>query len=413
MFRTLLTTTAFVALAAPVVAQTELSPDAADIPAKPKIYSPYAERAEHMPSFAEGVYWGDTHLHTNLSSDAGMVGNLLGPDEAYAFAKGHEVTSSTGQPAKLIRPLDFLVVADHAENLGLAPYISASNPDLLATEFGRELHDMVKAGQGYEAFRKWAGSVQDGDRINSNKMRINVWESQTEAAERHNDPGVFTALIGFEWSSLNTAEVPSNLHRVVIFKDDAAKANRTTPFSAFDSNDPEDLWAWMQSYEDETGGSVLAIPHNGNLSNGLMFASERLNGEPLTKEYAEARMRWEPIYEVTQIKGDGEAHPALSTTDEFADYRTWDKGDILGNKPKQPEMLPHEYARSALQLGLQKEAELGANPFKFGMIGSTDAHTSLASTREENYWGKFAGTEPMPDRWEHYVIKAFSGDDSL
>ncbi len=414
MTRTLLAVT-LLAFLMPVFAsaQTELSPDADDIPSKPKIYSPYAERAEHMPSFAEGVFWGDTHLHTRFSSDSGMIGNLLAPDDAYAFAKGEQVTSSTGQPAKLIRPLDFLVVSDHAEALGLAPYIAEANPDLLATENGKRWYDMVNAGEGYEAFREWGSYMFVGDPIGSRKMQINVWERQTEAADRHNEPGVFTALIGYEWTSLNTEENPSNLHRVIIFKDDAGKANRVVPFSAYDSKDPEDLWAWMQAYEDETGGSVLAIPHNGNLSNGLMFATERLNGEPLTKEYAETRMRWEPLYEVTQIKGDGETHPALSMTDEFADYGTWDKGDIAGVKPKTPEMLPHEYARSALQLGLQQEAELGENPFKFGMIGASDSHTALASTRDENYWGKFAGTEPMPDRWEHYVIKAFSGDDSL
>ena len=169
----------------------------------------------------------------------------------------------------------------------------------------------------------------------------------------------------------------------------------------------------MKMYEETTGGSILAIPHNGNLSNGLMFSVERLNGQPIDADYAKTRMRWEPIYEVTQIKGDGEAHPKLSPTDEFADYGTWDKGDIAGIKPKTPQMLPHEYARSALQIGLQQEAKLGVNPFKFGMIGSTDAHTSLASTREENYWGKFAGTEPAADRYQHYVIKAFSGDDAL
>ena len=364
-------------------------------------------------NFAEGVYWGDTHLHTRLSSDSGMIGNTLGPDEAYAFAKGETVTSSTGQPAKLIRSLDFLVISDHAENLGLAPFIAEGNPDLLATETGKRWYDMVNAGEGYEAFREWGSSIFEGDQINSRKMQINVWERQIDAADRHNEPGVFTALIGFEWTSLNTEDAPSNLHRVVIFKDDADKAGEIVPFSAFDSQDPEDLWAWMQAYEDETGGSVLAIPHNGNLSNGLMFATERLNGEPLTKEYAQTRAKWEPLYEVTQIKGDGEAHPLLSPDDEWADYGTWDKGDILGKTPKTPEMLPHEYARSALQLGLQQEAAIGANPFKFGMIGSSDAHTSLASTREENYWGKFAGTEPMPDRWEHYVIKAFSGDDAL
>jgi hypothetical protein len=240
-----------------------------------------------------------------------------------------------------------------------------------------------------------------------------VWDRQIEAAEKHNDPGRFTALIGFEWTSLNTKEVPSNLHRVVIFKDDGDRAGQVIPISAFDSIDPEDLWQWMESYEDQHGGSILAIPHNGNLSNGLMFAVERMNGKALDRQYAEARARWEPLVEVTQIKGDGEAHPKLSPTDEWADYGTWDKGDIIGLKPKTDAMLPHEYARTALQVGLQQSQEIGANPFKFGMIGSTDAHTGLASTREENYWGKFAGTEPAADRCGHYVIKARSGDENL
>ena len=400
-------------VAAPAAAQTELNPGDQDVPQDQKIYSPYVERTVKNKNFAEGVLWGDTHLHTRYSSDSGMIGNKLGPDEAYRFAKGEAVTTSTGQRAKLIRPLDFLVVSDHAENLGLAPYIAEGNPDLLATEYGKRWSDMVNAGEGYEAFREWGSSIFEGDKINSSKMQRSVWERQIEAAEEHNEPGGFTTLIGFEWTSLNNAQAPSNLHRVVIFKDDGNKAGEIMPFSAYDSQDPEDLWKFMEMYEKETGGSVLAIPHNGNLSNGLMFAVERLNGEPIDAAYAEARMRWEPLYEVTQIKGDGEAHPRLSPTDEFADYGTWDKGDIAGMKPKTDNMLPYEYARSALQIGLQQEATLGVNPFKFGMIGSTDAHTSLATTREENYWGKFAGTEPAADRYEHYVIKAFSGDDAL
>jgi hypothetical protein len=397
----------------PESAFAQISPDSASLPEAQKIYSPYVERTARNSMFAEGLYWGDTHLHTKYSTDAGMVGNQLGPEEAYRFAKGEEVLSSTGQRARLIRPLDFLVISDHAENLGLAPMIEESNPDLLATEAGKRWYDMVRAGNGYEAFREWAGSVQRGDQIRSRKMQRTVWERQTAAADAHNVPGVFTALIGFEWSSLGTPEVPSNLHRVVLFKDDADRANQVIPFTAFDSNDPEALWEYMAQYEAESGGSVLAIPHNGNLSNGFMFATERMNGAPLTQDYAEARMRWEPLYEVTQIKGDGEAHPRLSPEDEFADYGTWDKGDILGMRPKQDEMLPHEYARSALQLGLQLEEEIGANPFKFGMIGSTDAHTGLAATRDENYWGKFAGTEPSAERYEHYVIKSLGGEEEL
>jgi hypothetical protein len=307
------------------------------------------------------------------------------------------------------------VVSDHAADLGLAPMIAEANPDLLATEYGKKFYDMVKAGEGYQAFRIWGfeGVAQNKDLINSPQMARTVWDRQLEAADTHNEPGRFTALIGYEWTSLNRPGAPSNLHRVVVFKDDASKAGEIIPFTTFDSYDPEDLWKWMAEYEKNTGGRLLAIPHNGNLSNGLMFHVERLSGEPIDRAYAEERMRWEPLYEVTQIKGDGEAHPKLSPTDEWADYGTWDKGDIAGFTPKEDWMLQYEYARTALQVGLQQEQILGVNPFKFGMIGSTDAHSGLASTRDENYWGKFAGTEPAPKRWEHYVIQAASGDDAL
>ena len=397
------------------LAQTALSPAKKDLPEAEKIYSPYVERIATDKNFAEGLFWGDTHLHTKYSTDAGMIGNKLGPEEAYRFARGEEVLSSTGQRARLIRPLDFLVVSDHAENLGLAPMIAESNAELLKTKYGKKWHDMVKAGEGYEAFREWGtiGVAQNKDPIGSRKMQRLIWDRQIEAAEQFNEPGRFTALIGFEWTSLNNMDNPSNLHRVVIFRDGADKVSDVLPFSTYDSSDPEKLWEYMAAYEEKTGGSVLAIPHNGNLSNGLMFAIERMNGRPLNRQYAEERMRWEPVYEVTQIKGDGEAHPYLSPTDEWADYGTWDKGDIAGFKPKQPEMLQYEYARTALQVGLQQEQKLGVNPFKFGMVGSTDAHTGLAATRDENYWGKFAGTEPDPERYKHYVIQALSGDDSL
>ena len=212
--------------AAPAAAQTALNPAKEDLPAGQKIYSPYVERTARNRNFAEGVYWGDTHLHTSLSSDSGMIGNRLGPDEAYRFARGEEVISSTGQRARLIRPLDFLVVSDHAEALGLAPFIAEGNPDLLATENGKRWYDMVNAGEGYEAFREWGAYMFKGDPIKSPKMQRTVWDRQIEAADRHNDPGSFTALIGFEWTSLNTEEAPSNLHRVVIFKDDGDKSRR-------------------------------------------------------------------------------------------------------------------------------------------------------------------------------------------
>jgi hypothetical protein len=380
-----------------------------------EIYSPYVERTATNANFAEGVYWGDTHLHSSYSTDAGMIGNTLGPDWAYRFARGEEVLSAAGMRTRLIRPLDFLVVSDHAENFGLAPMIAESNSELLSSEWGKMVHDMVKAGDRRGAFQQWlADAVTVGtDPIDNPRMSRTVWDRSLEFAEQYNEPGRFTTLIGFEWTSIAEIETPGNLHRVVIFKDGPDKAGQVLPFSAFDSIDPEDLWAYMRSYEEATGGTALAIAHNGNVSNGQMFPITRLNGEPIDAEYAATRMRYEPLYEVTQMKGDGETHPFLSPDDEFADYGTWDKGDIAGLKPKEDWMYEYEYARSAFGVGMQLEEDLGANPYKFGMIGSTDAHTSLATTREENTWSKTPTMEPSEDRWEHVVIASVGGDESL
>jgi hypothetical protein len=400
-------------LPAQTLAQTEVGhPD--DMPEPQKNYSPYVERTVADSNLAEGVYWGDTHLHTSYSTDAGMFGNTLGPDAAYRFARGEEVLTAHGLRARLIRPLDFLVVADHAENLGLAPMIAESYPELLKSEWGRKVHDMVKSGNSRDAFQTWITAVSSNiDPVNNPKIMQTIWERQIGFADQFNDPGRFTALIGFEWTSIATKEAPGNLHRVVIFKDGAAKAKQVAPFSVYDSYDPEDLWDYMAAYEAKTGGTVLAIAHNGNVSNGLMFPIERLNGKRLTREIAEMRARFEPLYEVTQIKGDGEAHPSLSPNDEFADYGTWDKSDIAGFKPKEDWMLQYEYARSGLQIGMQLEQKLGINPYKFGMVGSTDAHTSLATTREENFFGKAPHLEPEANRWEHVIIASLAGDPNL
>jgi len=377
-----------------------------DSPKEEKIYSPYV-----VGKNATQVYWGDTHLHTSYSADAGMIGNTLGPDVAYRFALGHEINTSSGQKARLIRPLDFLVISDHAENLGLAPSIAKSDPELLKTKYGKILHDLVKDGKGYDAFMLWVtdGMSKNTDLIDNPNMAKNVWEESIDIADKYNDPGRFTAFIAFEWTSMNTPEVPSNLHRVVLFKDDADKTKQVLPYSIFKSYDPEDLWTYMEEYEKKTGGNVLAIPHNGNLSNGLMFATERLNGKPFDKAYAERRMKWEPLYEVTQIKGDSEAHPLISPNDEFADFGTWDRADVAGLHAKTDDMLPYEYARTALQIGLQQEDKLGVNPFKVGFIGGTDSHTSMVSTREDNYWGKTSRGEAAADRYTHKVLG--SGDE--
>ena len=349
-------------------------------------YSPYLDQ-----SYPTKVLFGDTHLHTSFSTDAGMIGNYLGPDDAYRFARGEVVKASGGTRARLVRPLDFLVVADHSENLGLAPLIEESNPELLQNPWGKEVHDMVKAGKVFEAYGLWGIKMAEGeDPLNDPALVRTIWNRIVDSAERFNEPGVFTSLHGFEWTSSPDG---NNLHRVVIFRDDADKVRDLVPFSNYDSSDPEDLWDWLQSYESSKEGHVLAIAHNGNLSNGLMFPDQTLSGKPLSKDYAERRSFWEPLYEVTQIKGDGEAHPSLSPNDEFADYYRWDKGNF-GTYGKQPGMLQQEYAREALKRGLQYEDKFGVNPFKFGMIGSTDSHTSLATSREENNFGKATPGEP-------------------
>jgi hypothetical protein len=379
-----------------------------DISIGRKEYSPYLHQR-----YPNRVFWGDTHLHTSYSTDAGMVGNRLGPDEALRFAKGEKVISSTGVPARLIRPLDFLVVADHAENLGMAPMIEESDPELLRDPMGKRYHDLVKSGKGWDAYQLWkkSGAALE-DSMPNPALQRSAWERIIDYVDQHNQPGVFTAFHGFEWTSTPDLR---NLHRVVVFRDGKAKASQVVPLSIFDTVDPEELWDYLEAYETKTDGRALAIPHNGNLSQGLMFAVETISGDPLDAEYARRRMRWEPIYEVTQMKGDGETHPMLSPNDEFADYYTWDKGDF-GLNAKKPEMLPHEYARSALMLGLEQEVRLGANPFKFGMIGSTDSHTSLSTTRKENFFGKFSGTEPgTKDRFTDLVIQDLrpDGDGSL
>jgi hypothetical protein len=362
-------------------------------------YSPHL-----VKQYPGQVYFGDTHTHTSYSTDAGMLGNSLGPDQAYQFALGEEVTSSEGVRARLQRPLDFLLIADHSENLGLAPMINESNMELLETEFGRRVHDLVKSGDTTGAYLAWGAGMQNRqDPLKgSDEITRSMWQRLTAAAEKYNQPGKFTALIGFEWTS---SPEGNNLHRNVIFRAGKAEADQILPISQYDTQDPEELWQWMSDTEKRTGSRLLAIAHNGNLSSGLMFDDITLTTkQPLDRDYAQRRMRWEPLYEVTQTKGDGETHPALSRNDEFADFETWDKGSF-GPAVHTADMLPREYAREALKRGLVYEQKLGTNPFKFGMIGSTDTHTSLATTREDNFFGKITGLEPTgkPGRYTEAI----------
>ncbi len=364
-------------------------------------YSPHVDR--HYP---DQVFFGDTHFHTKVSFDAGLVGTSLDIHDAFRVARGERILSNTGQPVQLIRPLDFLAVTEHAELNGLATGLQTSDPLLLDDEWGRWVYERFNAGpEGrMEAFQDIiARSLSGENPFTNDDLSRSIWEESVYIADKYNNPGTFTALMGFEWSATPGGD---NLHRVVLFRDGAEKTSRTLPFSMFESDDPQDLWKYMQQYETEVGGQVLAIPHNGNLSNGLMFSGRTLSGQPIDRAYAEMRARWEPLHEMTQIKGDEETHPLLSPEDEFADFERWDVANLDGSAPKTPDMLQFEHARSALKLGLKLGNELGVNPFKFGMVGAIDAHTALPTSREENYFGKYTHTEPSPSRHNRDVIPA-------
>jgi len=343
--------------------------------------------------------------------DAGAFGARLGPEDAYRFARGEELKSNSGQLVKLSRPLDFLVVADHSDNMGFFPDLFAGKPELLADPTGRRWYDMIQSGKGGEA------AIEIIVAFSHNKFPkdlmyfpgttsySNAWQKTIEAAEKYNEPGRFTAFIGYEWTS-NTGG--NNLHRNVIFRDNSDKASQVVPFTVYPpmgSDNPRDLWKWMANYEQKTGGNVLAIAHNGNLSNGIMFPVVEAFGKKLDKSYVEQRAKWERLYETTQTKGDGEAHPYLSPNDEFADFETWDKGNLDGSVAKKKEMLEFEYTRAAYKNGLMLEKKLGSNPYKFGLIGSSDAHTGLAAMEEENFFGKTAPQEPSPERMTATFIK--------
>jgi Protein of unknown function (DUF3604) len=363
-------------------------------------FSPYA--GSNLPT---QVLWGDTHLHTAISVDAGTMCRV-GQEDAYRFARGEEITTTGGLRARLSRPLDFLVVSDHAEMYGLMPQLLSGDPEVLSTEKGKKWYDELKSGDENRIFATAMEIVAslsgDAPPIKSDKAVKSAWQAYTALADKYNEPGRFTALIGFEWTAIGG----NNLHRNVIFRGDASVANRTVPFSQYDSKNPEKLWEFLAAFEKQTGAEVLAIPHNGNLSNGRMFKVETFDGKPLTRDLATLRARFETLVEVTQIKGDSEAHPLLSPTDEFADYEKWDKANLNGTEAKKPEMFQWEYAREALKTGLKLETKLGVNPYKFGMIGSTDAHTALTAVEEDNFFGKHSGVEPGPHRWEHVVIEA-------
>jgi hypothetical protein len=390
-------------LALPALAQDKVTTDAGTIDAakakkffKEDTYSPYAGR-----NFPDRPLWGDQHLHTSWSPDAVGGGTRVDPETAYRFARGEEVTSSTGQKVRLARPLDWLSVSDHSDAMGVVADLIAGKPEMMNDPQLKKWHEMTNAGpeESMKAVMEMITAQGQGKlpkAMTDPKNLKDVWRRMTTIAEKYNDPGRFSAIIAYEWTS--NFGGGNNLHRNVIYRDGKQLADQMVPYTTFDSENPEDLWKWMQAYEDKTGGNLLAIPHNGNLSNGMMFAVETFEGKPLTKEWAETRMKWERLFEVTQGKGTSEQHPSLSPNDEFANFEIWDKGN-LNVVPKKPGMIQYEYAREAYKHGLEQEKKLGVNPFKFGLAAGTDAHTGLTAAEENNFFGKFPSSEPSPERW--------------
>ena len=376
-----------------------------------KGYSPFAARA-----YPTRALWGDTHFHTSNSGDAFMGGNRLSPEQGYRFARGETVTSSSGVEVALRRPLDFLVVTDHAEGLGIMQQVFEGNPAFMTDNTLKRWSAMMKAGgaEAAEAANEVVVAQGKGtlpppltDPKVAGPVFKSVWQASLETAERFNDPGTFTALLGYEWTSVPGG---NNLHRNVIFRDGIERVGKILPFSSWQSEDPEDLWVFLDGYEKKTGGRALAIPHNGNLSNGLMFALVDMKGKPLTADYAKRRQQYEPLFEIAQTKGASEVHPLIAPDDEFADWGIsgWDNGNLsLTDKPETPEMLPFQHYRPALSNGLRLGTELGTNPFKFGAIGGTDVHNTLSAIESDNYFGKLRIQEPAPKRWEHVSKRGF------
>jgi hypothetical protein len=365
-------------------------------------------------AYPEHVYWGDQHVHTAWSADAGLAGATLSPEEAVRFARGAKVRSSTGLDAQLHRPFDWIAVTDHSDGMGTINELMAGNPEFLADPTAKRWYTMMKAGleEGLKAKKEAvaAQATKSLPKVFTNpKWMVSAWQKTVDIMEKYNEPGKFTAFIAYEWTS--NGENGQNLHRNVIFRDGADKTRDTPPLTTFQAmvpgragTDPESLWKWLADWEAKTGGKALAIPHNGNMSNGWMFRLTRYDGGPLTNEWVQSRARWERAVEIYQFKGYGEAHPSLSPTDEFLTEGIWDTADLNGNR-KKPGDLQFEYAREALKNGLVLESRYGTNPFKFGMVAGTDTHNALSTGAEEdNFFGKFATDEPSAHRW-HDIYK--------
>lgn len=376
-------------------------------PAPPAV-APATPTAGETPAYPTQAYFGDTHVHTGWSADAGMDGAITDPEDAYRFALGEAVQSNTGQTAQLERPYDWFMVTDHSDGMGTINQIIDGNPEMMESDTLARWREALTSGDEARAAAAKSELIvmqSEGrlpEQITDPKWMVSAWEKTIEAAEKYNQPGTFTTFIAYEWTV--NADGGNNLHRNVIYRDGGDLAGTRLPLTTFETQDPEKLWEWMASYEEQTGGRLLAIPHNGNMSNGRMFEEQRFDGSPMTAEWAEQRQKFERLYEVTQIKGQSESHPFLSPDDEFADWDLWDRGNLIVKPKASKEELRYEYWREALKAGLRLETELGTNPFKYGANAGTDTHTGLSTTEEDNFFGKFKTVEPRPGRWNFPLI---------
>ncbi len=366
-----------------------------------------------QPGARRNLYWGDTHLHTNYSPDAySLLTTTADPDTSYRFAKGLPVIADLSRSRVQIEtPLDFLVVTDHAEYMGVIPELARGNQALVNTKTGPRWKKMLDEGKGSELFMELIKAINTNPAeladLNSEDVRRSVWETIVDTAENHNEPGKFTAFVGWEWSSVPDGR---NLHRIVFTPHGKDKAMQYLPYSLLDSSKPRDLYNWLTKTASETGSDFVAIAHNMNLSGGSMFPLYDEDGRPIDLEYATMRERWEPVDEVSQYKGDSETHPKLSPNDPFADFETYEHALAVGVETK-PEPDPGDYARSALKRGLELENGLGKNPYKFGMVGATDSHTAFSSAEENNFLGKYA-LDSIPENKTKTTVPGAVGWDA-
>ena len=366
-------------------------------------YSPHADT-----EYPDQLLFGETHVHSALSAAAGGGGTRLMPRDVYRFAAGEQLISNTGQPVKLARPFDFFALTEHTDGMGAFTDIIRGAPNILADDQGKYFHQEFSAG----GERAKAASIELIRRFSQGELSSALnyqpgnpgyeatWKDLVAAAEEFNRPGLFTTLIAYEWTSLVKG---NNLHRNVFFRDGPERALQVLPMTMTPpagSPDPRDLWRWLQNYEDTTGGDVIAIPHNSNLSNGIMFALQNdfENGAAYTPEYLATRHKWERLVEIGQTKGDSETHPLLSPDDEFADYERWDWANLDVTEAKTPDMLPGDYVRAALKNGIAFSKSQGTNPFKLGFVGGSDIHTGLSTSFDDNFFGAFTWMEPSPER---------------